>query len=306
MLSIRQKNYFCGMKFYKPFQFLLITLFFFVSYGSRAQFKESTDYNIWSARPGDTFSIYGRMANIRMEPNTTADIQDTLICGSKVIIKEQGTVLENIKGIYAPWVKVEYNSPNSKKEGYVWLGMLALGSFEKNETRFIYGIEKLTAAKNNTDEDYIPAIWYIHVKAIDGKGSILDEKEVTMDGMETSFSSGKLLGDMGLKNTEDIIRINFGGEACGIPTYYYYFGWTGSKLLPLPGKMEVGDAGVFYHTETLLFPKEEGGQPDKILKLSKEGEAEEEKVDKNGEPIFKVKKSREVYMWDGVKAKKKI
>ncbi|MFA6057760.1 MAG: hypothetical protein WC756_06155, partial [Taibaiella sp.] len=135
------------MKNYKPFYHLLAVLIFFASYNSHAQFKESTDYNIWSARLGDTFNIYGRMANIRTEPNTTADIQDTLICGSKVIIKEQGTVLENIRGIYAPWVMVEYNSPNNgRKEGYVWLGMLALGSFERGGTRFLYGIEKLTAA----------------------------------------------------------------------------------------------------------------------------------------------------------------
>lgn len=290
----------------KPHCLLLIFFFFFAIYSAKGQFKESTDYNIWSARPGDTFNIYGRMANIRTEPNTTADIQDTLICGSKVIIREQGTVLENIKGIYTPWVKVQYNSSQGQREGYVWLGMLALGNFEQKGTRFLYGIEKLTAAKNNTDEDFVPAVWYIHVKAIDNNGNIVDEKEVTMDGMETSVSSGKLLGDMGLKNTEDIIRINFGGEACGIPTYYFYFGWTGNKLLPLPGKMEVGDAGVFYHTETFLFPKEQGGQPDKIIKLTEEAEAEDDKVDKNGEPIFKVKKFREVYTWDGAKAKKKI
>jgi hypothetical protein len=291
---------------HKPHYFLLVLFSFFATCIANAQFKESTDYNIWSARPDDTFSISGRIANVRTEPNTTADIQDTLICGSKVIIKEQGNVLENIKGIYAPWAKVQYNTIHGRKEGYVWLGMLSLGSFEKGETRFLYGIERLSAERNIEGQDFVSAVWYIHVKAIDNKGNILDEKEVTMDGMETSVSGGKLLGDMGLKNTEDIIRINFGGEACGIPTYYYYFGWTGSKFLSLPGKMEVGDAGVFYHTETFLFPKEQGGQPDKILKLTEEAEADDDKVDKKGEPIFKVKKSREVYTWDGVKAKKKI
>jgi hypothetical protein len=290
----------------KPYYFLLVFFFFFATYTVNAQFKESTDFNIWSANPGDTFSVYGRMVNVREEPNTVAVIQDTLTCGSKVVIRERGAELENIKGIYAPWVKVQYQSASGRKEGYVWLGMLALGSFEKGTIHFLYGIEKLTAAKNNTDEDFVPAVWYIHVKAVDNKGNILDEKEVTMDGMETSVSGGKLLGDMGLKNTEDIVRINFGGEACGIPTYYYYFGWTGSKFLSLPGKMGVGDAGVFSHSETFLFPKEQGGQPDTIIKLTVEEEAEEDKVDKNGEPVFKVKKSREIYTWDGEKAKKKI
>lgn len=292
------------MKNNRPFYVILAIFFFLVNHDSNAQFKECTDYNIWSARPGDTFCIYGRVANIRTEPNTAADIQDTLTCGSKVIIREQGTVLENIKGIYAPWVRVQYNATQGRREGYVWLGMLALGHFEKKETCFLYGIEKLTAAKNNTDEDFVPAVWYIHVKAIDNNGSIMDEKEVIMNGLETSVSSGKLLGDMGLKHTEDIIRINFGGEACGIPTYYFYFGWTGNKLLPLPGKMEVGDAGVFYHTETFLFPKEQGGQPDRILKLTEEGESEDDKVDKNGEPVLKLKKSRTVWLWNGRKAVK--
>jgi len=168
--------------------------------------------------------------------------------------------------------------------------------------QMLYGIDKITPAQTVPSEQYEPAVWMVQVKAVGEDGRLLDEKTLKMESSETSVSNGKLLGDMGLSQVQDIVRINFGGEACGIPNNYYYFAWTGSKFLSLPGKMEVGDAGVYYHGETFIFPKETGGQPGKIIKLSEEGEADEEKVDKEGNPIFKVKKTREVYTWDGSRA----
>jgi len=56
-----------------------------------------------------------------------------------------------------------------------------------------------------------------------------------------------------------IYRISFSGEACGIPTLHYYFGWNEKEFLELPEKYDVGDAGVYYHTEEFVFPKEKGG-----------------------------------------------
>lgn len=269
-----------------------------------AQSAGQGDYNIWGANPGDTFYVYGRMANIRTEPNATAAIQDSLPCGTQVIIMEQGKELFALKNIHAPWMKVRYSAGKESGQGYIWEGLLALDCYSKNDpaVRFLYGLEQVIPPGDNPeDKDFEPERWLIRLKALDTKGDILDEQEWKTPSPETSATSGKLLGDMGLKNTSDIVRIQFGGEACGIPTYYYYYGWTGSKLLPLPGKMEVGDANVYYYHDTFLFPSEPGGQPDKIIKLSEEGEALD-KVKKNGEAIYKVKKSREVYLWNGTRA----
>jgi hypothetical protein len=273
-------------------------------YSGFAQLKENTQYNIWAVQNGDTSYVYSRMANVRTAPGTDAVLQDSLPAGTRVIIISQDTMLQQVRGIYAPWTKIKYNTNGTAHEGYIWLGNLELSSFQKESTRFIYGIEKIIPSKNNLNEDFKSAVWYLKLKAIDANGMLADEQEIKMEDLETSYCDGKLLGDMGLENTTDIVRLNFGGEACGIPTYYYYFAWTGNKMLPLPGKMEVGDAGVYYHTETFLFPKEPGGQPGKIIKLTEEGEADEEKVDKNGEPIFKIKKSRQVWVWNGSRAVK--
>jgi len=285
------------------YSFFLLIILFGTSVMSTAQLPGNTDYNIWNTNPNDTFYIFSRMANVRAQPGLSTPIQDSLLCGTMIIIKANEKQLDIVKGINAPWVKVEYTINSIKKEGYVWVGLLALGRYQRPEIAFLYGIENIVATAE-TDDYYIPLTWHLKVKALSPSSELISESEWKMDGPEVAATGGKLLGDMGLKNTTDIVRIYFGGEACGVPTNYFYFGWTGDKLLPLPGKMEVGDAGVYYHEETFLFPSEQGGQPDKIIKLTTESEAEE-KTDKNGEPIFKTTKSKEVFIWDGKKAVKR-
>lgn len=270
---------------------------------SYAQAAGQGDYNIWGAASGDKYYIYGRMANIRSGPDATAPIMDSLPCGTSVVIMEQGKELYALKNIHAPWMKVQYYAGNEYRFGYVWEGLLALDCYTKFESkvRFIYGLEQVIPSGNPEDKDFEPETWLIRLKVLDTSGTLLDEKEWKTPGPETSATGGKLLGDMGLSNTTDIVRIYFGGEACGVPAYYYYYGWTGKKLLPLPGKMEVGDAGVYYFTETMLFPKEPGGQPDKIIKIAEEGEALDNQ-DETKEPVYKTKKSRQVYLWNGASA----
>ncbi|PSK92171.1 SH3 domain-containing protein [Taibaiella chishuiensis] len=266
-----------------------------------AQSAGQGDYNAWEANPGDTFYVYGRMANVRSQAGADAAVIDSLPCGAPVIIQEQGKELYALKNIYAPWMKVKYHSGAILKEGYIWEGLLALGSYRDQDTRFVYGMEKVLAKREPKPGQYEPEQWLIRLKALDAGGQLLDEREWKTASPETSMTSGKLLGDMGLPPLRNIVRISVGGGACAIPADYYYYGWTGAGLLPLPGKTEVGDAGIYYFVETLLFPSEPGGQPGKIIRLTEEGEARD-KPGKNGEPVFKVRKKRQVYHWDGAKA----
>lgn len=281
--------------------FALCTGFVFTT--GYAQSANQGDYNIWGANSGDKYYVYARMANIRSEPNAAAAIQDSIPCGTAVVITEQGKELFPLKNIHAPWMKVQYYAGNETKSGYIWEGMLALDCYTKTDptVHFLYGLEQVIPGGNPEDKDFEPETWLIRLKVLDTAGKLLDQQEWKTPSPETSATSGKLLGDMGLKNTTDIVRIQFGGEACGVPTYYYYYGWTGKNLLPLPGKMQVGDAGVYYYHDTFLFPTESGGQPDRIIKLSEEGEALDNQ-DETKEPVYKIKKSREVYLWDGARA----
>lgn len=266
-----------------------------------AQSEGQTGYNAWEARPGDTFYVYGRMANIRNEAAADAAITDSLPCGTPVIIKAQGETLYALKNMYAPWMKIQYGSGIQTKEGYIWEGLLGLGSYLDNDVRFVYGIERVISGGNPEAENYTPQYWVLRLKVLNTAGQLLDEKEWKTISPETSMASGKLLGNMGLTGVRNIVRIAVGGGACAVPAYYYYYAWTGTELLSLPGKMEESDAGAYYHSETLLFPSETGGQPAKLIRLTEEGEAKEDNG-KNGEPVYKVRKSRQVYIWDGRKA----
>lgn len=280
---------------------LLLCVFCNKAFKAQAQTKGSPEYNVWNVSVGDTLKVYACMANVRVSASSNAVLSDSLPCGTSVVIKEKLNNEDRLKGIYAPWLKVNYFFGNKIKEGYMWMGLLAIGRAQKGNVSFVYGLEKIEADKKVSADDYQTLKWFVHVKALQDD-QLLDDAVISFDNFGSFISSGKLLGDMGLKNTEDVLRIQFGGEACGIPTNYFYFGWTGNKFLNLPEKMEVGDAGVFYHTEVLLFPKEPGGQSDKIIRLVEEATNEDEKLDKNGDPILTVKKWRDVYIWDGEKA----
>jgi hypothetical protein len=257
---------------------------------------------LWNTTKGAELYVSGRMVNVRASASLSAAVTDSLACGSAVMVLEETTALSTINGIAAPWLKVSYQKDNMVKEAFAWLGLLAVDQYRSGNTVFLYGVDRIAAAGQG--DDYQPAIWSVSVKALDSNRRLLDQKALTISDVDVAASSGKLLGKLGLKNALDILRIQFGGEACGIPTNYYYFAWSGSRLLPLPGKMEVSDAGSFYHTETLLFPGEPGGETDKLILLEEEGE-EQGKTDKEGNPVFKIRKSRRVYHWDGGKARLK-
>lgn len=281
---------------------VILLLLLLGAFGSRVQAQYNKEFNIWPAQPGDTLRVLLRTANVRTEPDVATALVDSLVCGTPVVVGEQSG-FDVFRGMSLPWIKVKYNVAGQVKEGYMWLGTLTLGHRVNAEgTCFLYGIDQIQSSTDAEGNSII--VWHIAVKALDSQLQLLKERRKQFKNPEISMSAGKLLGDMGLQNLKDIFRIHFSGEACGVPTDYYYYGWNGQELLDLPGKMEVGDAGVYYHTETLLFPKEQGGKPGQIIRLSLEGENEEDKVDKNGDPVFKEKRWKEVYLWDGKTAKK--
>jgi hypothetical protein len=114
---------------------------------------------------------------------------------------------------------------------------------------------------------------------------------------ESMFFENSTINGWGLKNVNSIYRISLSGEACGIPTYHYYFGWTGKKILLLPQKYQVGDAGIFYHTEEFIFPNEKKGEQNTIIKQIIEAEIIDENMVDNK---FLVKKELEYYSWNGM------
>ena len=233
---------------------------------------------------------------IRSEPSTSGLLLDSLQMGNKVKIVQSTENLLKIKGINTNWAEIQYKTlRGDSKLGYIWKGFLALDFVSVNDETFLTTISKITQKTNR--DNYTENIFHIAAIVLNKQNEIVGEKIITKDVLESHYFQNKAIGSLGMNNLKDIYRISFHGEACGIPSYYFYFGWNGNELIELPGKMEVGDAGVFYHSEAFLFPKELGGKPNLIIKNIEEAEAVDEAAQ-----VYDISKSKETYTWDGKKA----
>lgn len=242
----------------------------------------------------DSLTILADTAYIRSQPSVSGQKIAALEAGRKVWVVEKGEDPQLISGFGAPWMRVRFWNKGLPVEGYVWGGLTALGSYQRNGLRFLYGLDHALAS----------GVYYARVKVLDSASRVLTSKTWELRSSEAvAETEGKVLGGMGLDSISTIVRVYFSGAACGVPSTYYYFGWNGTELLTLPGKTSEGDAGAYYHTEELLFPSEKGGAPGKIIRLIEDAEATD-KVDKNGEYVMKTSKSKDVYSWDGRKAVK--
>jgi len=235
---------------------------------------------------------------VRDMPSTAGKLIDSLQLGKKITVLSKTEKTQKLKRIDMNWVEIQYQLPNRDiRKGYLWLGFLALDYKETNGLKFLTVLERINAKK---EEDYVSQEHVIAVKVLDENNLVLDSKEIKKPISESYYYQQSLLGNQGLKNIQELYRISFSGEACGIPTYFFYFGWTGKKLLLLPEKMKVGDAGVYYHSENFIFPKEPGGKPDYIYKIIEEAEAIDS--ENNEDYMMREKVWKETYSWDGEKA----
>lgn len=234
---------------------------------------------------------------IREDSSANSQLLDSLQIGNKIKVLKNTNENLNIKGLNLSWVEIEYSKNNEIKTGFLWKGFIALGSATKGNTTFLTTIDaKFSKKVQRDDYEYEGEFLRISIKTIDTENQIIGEKSFSKELSESQFFENSAIKSWGLKDVSDVYRISFSGQACGIPTLHYYFGWNGETFVTLPEKYDVGDAGAFYHTEEFVFPKEKGGQPDTIIKNITEAENTDENLDGY---TFLVKKSIEYYSWDG-------
>ena len=234
---------------------------------------------------------------IRQDATSNSQLLDSLQIGNKIKIVKNTNENLNIKGLNLSWVEIEYYKNNQIKTGFLWKGFIAINFAISDNLTFITTVDRKFSKKiKQGDYEYDADFYGLTIKVINAKNDILTEKSFTKQFSESYFSYSSVIDNWGLKNLIKIYRLGVGGGACGVPTEYVYYGWTGAEFVTLPEKYDVGDAGAYYHTEEFIFPKEKGGQPDIIIKNITEAE----NTDDNSENYsFLVSKSVEYYSWDG-------
>ncbi|MNU48541.1 hypothetical protein D3C71_374630 [compost metagenome] len=270
----------------------LLLLFYGASFVLHAQEVPEPQY--WQLSAGDTAIIFADIAYIRNNPGLEGTtVTDSLPAGTKVNMDREALSSSTVKGFRAAWQEISYRKDGQKKHGYIWLGLLAIGHTRINNGQIcIYGFDRYVPVQGDQYASFSCA-----VKLIGPQQQIVARHPFSFGYTEQSATEIKGLNGMGLKGLQHIVRIGFLGEACAISSDYYYFGWNGNTFIPLPEAYRVSDAGVFYHSEQMLFPSEHKKGSNIIYKMIEEGTALEED---NGKEIpYKIKKEKKTYLWNG-------
>lgn len=267
-----------------------------------------SDVRSWGLYPGSDpveRYVFADTAYVRISPDTRQAPMDTLFAGDNIQIIQRTAQALTIRGFKAPWLAINYTKNGELKTGYIWQGLVSCMPLRRGDIKFVYAPERRFDSTYVTEgRKYTSSYFLVRLKVVQNGQIIARTSFATPDDESANWSEGKIMSGMGLSNVQHILLFTFSGEACGIPTMYHYIAFTpNNQLVQLPGKVTVGDAGVYYHDETFTFPNEKNGKPDMIFWNSKT-EEDSGKTDKEGMPILEVteKKSR-TYSWDGINLK---
>lgn len=242
---------------------------------------------------GDTSVVFVANAYVRNEPSLNGVVIDSLKTGAKVIVVSEPYNADRIKGFYAPWRQITYTKHGQARKGFIWAGLLALGARKDAEgNQYIYGFERSVMHNDYAMDEYVGAI-----KVIDRAGELRGSSSFRHLNYGQSYHVSKLLSGMGLNGIKHMMRIEFMGEACGIPSNYYYTAWNGDTVIDMPSRYTVSDAGVFYHLESFLFPEEHQKEVNTLYKVIETGTALD--ADEELELDYEVERSLVKYIWDG-------
>lgn len=249
-------------------------------------------YDFWHNEIGDTTYVFADVAYIRDYPGTRGRVLDSVTQETQVIIKSESYNNSFVRGFEAPWRKVSYLKDGERKEGFIWSGLLALGrTVDHNGNIFSFGF-----LRHDKETSYSAASYLLEVKCFDENKNLKSKDYCPAEINEQYYTEYKLMPNMGLSGLENIFRIGFLGEACGVPTIHYYFSWNGQEIIPMFHRFNVSDAGVYYYEERILFPSEHHLDANLIIKDIEEGEV----IDENAnEYTYKKTHKREKFLWDG-------
>lgn len=257
-----------------------------------AAYAVSEGFNFWNLQEGATAYVIADEAYIRAYPSTSARLLDSVVVGTAVKIISIGYNDNIIRGFYAPWHMISYQKNNETKTGFIWLGLLALSRHVDSEgTQYLFGFDRFITAGDDTSDYY-----RCDLKLLDRKGQLIQKYNFHYDYLDQGYFSSELLPNMGLKGLKNILKVEFSGEACGIPTEYYYVGWNGDDFVDLPKHYTVSDAGIFYYEETMLFPSQHKKGNNLVFKMIEEGVAEDTDLE---DAEMTITKRQETYVWDG-------
>ncbi|NIG54800.1 SH3 domain-containing protein [Chitinophaga sp. Cy-1792] len=245
--------------------------------------------------------IFADTAFIRSSPDTRKTATDTLYAGDNIQVIAITDNMLTIRGLKGPWLKINYIRDSIAHIGYIWAGMVSCQPLRRGDTKFVYGIERKKDSTwyNDFKQKVTQSRFVVKLKTVKQRQIISQASFSVFNDESANFSYGKVMSGMGLTGVQHVIALNFTGDACSIPSNYYYFAFTAdSMLVKFPERTELSEAGISYHNENFIFPNEKNGKPDMILWVMT-NEDFTDKKDKNGKYIHIItEKQEKQYSWN--------
>jgi len=181
------------------------------------------------------------------------------------------SLIENRPAFY----KVRYKG----KKGYIQSSELANYKIvdSKTQTTFLFYFN--TEQEQHLEEDYTEYHYNLFYKELYNNTLVQEGYLKLTDDFFQLF----LTDPRGLTDIDKLFIIDYFSEACGEDGGQDYYTWTPGNFNFLAHMTEVGDGGVFYFVEKLIFPSDSTGQPNKIKYESIEYELFDEETNWNSE-----------------------
>jgi hypothetical protein len=255
--------------------------------------EEDYEYanGVFQFEENKTQKIFTDFTRIRQSPNVNAQILDSLQTNQPVLVLKKDETILKLGERRANWYKISYQKGDKTFEGYVWGGNLCVGYRSKNGYDFLFGLTK-TIKKKNPDFDGTIQQNIAAIKMLE-RNTLIDEVSFdTGSGESLSYATFTIESNHKLKNVEFTLKAMVSGEACGIASYDQYVLVKDKKMITLPQLMNVGDADVYYHSETFVFPNDKGGIPNAFIFRMEEMEKDEKDREKKNN-------ASKTYLWNG-------
>jgi len=205
----------------------------------------------------ETFSwLIADNVNLRLSPINGKILTNLPIASKLKVMGSADAPNEN-------WAEVVYIDGDKEITGYLLEEFIAeKARFDKN-TKNVF-LFKTIGMKKNKWGDIRPEIQIRVAK---------NNKELDRTSIVGEHKNGfyiKAMNGRGLGNVQNIITVDFPQECCACPTGMHYLLWNGKKIIKAFILHDGSDA-PYFGSSALIFPEDNGGFYNAIIKVSYSG-----------------------------------
>lgn len=195
--------------------------------------------------PNQLVYLFGDQVKLRAEPDTDSKVLDYMKIGHPVRILQQTQVNKLYNGYESPFYEVYYDGMT----GYVLGSLLSLERKTLGDTNYLFSF------KQKGDDTFL----LIRNVGLDGQ---YKEQQIKLANAMITIESQRIEGIDGL---DEIFYIDYLAEACGVEGGVIYLFPTSKGSFQSVELSEVSEAGIFWYSETFIFPDDANGEPNTIV-----------------------------------------